>query len=104
MTQRALVNDALRLVRLYWGYSQSELANKLDVSQSLISEIESKNKNVTIDILSKYSIALNIKMSQLLFFAEELVDEKIDRRGKLFVADKVIRLLEAMKSGEPAEA
>ena len=91
MTQRALVNDALRLVRLYWGYSQSELANKLDVSQSLISEIESKNKNVTIDILSKYSIALNIKMSQLLFFAEELVDEKIDRRGKLFVADKVIR-------------
>lgn len=104
MTQRALVNDALRLVRLYWGYSQSELANKLDVSQSLISEIESKNKNVTIDILSKYSIALNIKMSQLLFFAEELVDEKIDRRGKLFVADKVIRLLEAMKPGEPAEA
>ena len=104
MTQRALVNDALRLVRLYWGYSQSELANKLDVSQSLISEIECKNKNVTIDILSKYSIALNIKMSQLLFFAEELVDEKIDRRGKLFVADKVIRLLEAMKPGEPAEA
>ena len=104
MTQRALVNDALRLVRLYWGYSQSELANKLDVSQSLISEIESKNKNVTIDILSKYSISLNIKMSQLLFFAEELVDEKIDRRGKLFVADKVIRLLEAMKPGEPAEA
>ena len=104
MTQRALVNDALRLVRLYWGYSQSELANKLDVSQSLISELEYKNKNVTIDILSKYSIALNIKMSQLLFFAEELVDEKIDRRGKLFVADKVIRLLEAMKPGEPAEA
>lgn len=69
--KRPMINDALRLVRLYHGVSQAELAQDLGLSQSMISEIERGAKSVSIDVLEKYSETLGIRMSQLLFFAEE---------------------------------
>ncbi|WP_082513254.1 helix-turn-helix transcriptional regulator [Methylobacterium sp. Leaf125] len=97
MSKRPLINEALRLLRLYCGYSQIELANELGISQSTISEIEASRKNVTLDILQKYSEKLEIKMSQLLFFAEEIEDQPIGRRGKLIIAEKVLKILEMIK-------
>lgn len=98
--KRPMINDALRLVRLYWGLSQAELASELDVSQSMISEVERGAKQVSMDLLERYSEGLGVRMSQLLFFAEELQDEPVRRRGKLLVADKVLRLLEALAPKE----
>ncbi|SFZ82889.1 DNA-binding transcriptional regulator, XRE-family HTH domain [Devosia enhydra] len=92
--KRPMINDALRLVRLYWGYSQADLAKDLDLSQSMISEIERGAKAVTLDVLERYSGKLGIRMSQLLFFAEELETEPAQRRGKLLVAGHVLKLLE----------
>lgn len=105
MTNRPLINEALRLVRHYWGYSQSEISGALGVSQSLISDVETGRKSVSMDLLQRYSEVLGIRMSQLLFFAEEIEDEPIQRRGKLLVAEKIIKLLDAIKApGENAEA
>ncbi len=66
MTKRAAINEALRLLRLYCRFSQSEMADKLGVAQSMISDIESGRKTVSMDVLERYSQALNIKMSRLL--------------------------------------
>lgn len=96
-----IMNNALRILRLYYGISQAELAQKLDVSQSLISEIERENKAVSINLLEKYSTALNIKMSQLLFFAEEMEGAPPATRGKLFIAGKTLSLLEKIAPAEP---
>jgi transcriptional regulator with XRE-family HTH domain len=97
MSKRPLINEALRLLRLYCGYSQIELANELGISQSTISEIEASRKNVTLDLLEKYSEKLGIRMSQLLFFAEEIEGQPISRRGKLIIAEKVLKILEMIK-------
>lgn len=92
-----MINEALRLLRLYCGFSQVEMANRLDVAQSMVSQVEAGRKNVTMDLLEAYSEATGVRMSQLLFFAEEIEGAPIARRGQLIVADKVLRLLEKIK-------
>lgn len=100
MTKRLMMNDALRLLRLYSRYSQAEMAKRLGVAQSLVSDVENGRKNVTMDLLAAYSQATGIRMSQLLFFAEEMEGEPIARRGQLIIADKVLKLLESLKPNE----
>jgi transcriptional regulator with XRE-family HTH domain len=95
-----MINDALRLLRLYAGFSQAQMAKRLGVAQSLVSDVENSRKNVTMDLLAAYSEATGIKMSQLLFFAEEIQGEHIARRGQLIVADKVLKLLETLKPAD----
>lgn len=100
MIKRSNINDALRLLRLYCGYSQAEMAEKLSVAQSLVSEVERSQKNVTIDLLEAYSRAVGVSMSKLLFFAEEIDGQPVARRGQLIVADKVLKILEKLKPAE----
>ncbi|USI75530.1 MULTISPECIES: helix-turn-helix domain-containing protein [unclassified Sphingopyxis] len=95
-----MINEALRLLRLYCGFSQAEMAKRLSVTQSLISDIEGGRKNVTMDLLQSYSDTVDVRMSQLLFFAEEIEGQPIARRGQLIVADKVLKLLEKLKPND----
>jgi transcriptional regulator with XRE-family HTH domain len=97
-----MINDALRLVRLYWGLSQQQLAETVSVSQSVVSDIESGKKEVSLDLLERYSQALGVRMSQLLFFAEQIEGEPVQTRGKLFIAERVLKLLEMLKPSENA--
>ncbi|HEY0032858.1 MAG TPA: helix-turn-helix transcriptional regulator [Devosia sp.] len=97
MTKRQTINEALRLLRLYCKFSQTEMAKKLSVTQSLVSDIEGGRKNVSMDLLEAYSEATGVRMSQLLFFAEEIEGQPIRRRGQLIIADKVLHILEKLK-------
>lgn len=98
--KRQTINEALRLLRLYCGFSQMEMAKKLSVAQSLVSDVEGGRKNVTMDLLEAYSEAVGVRMSQLLFFAEEIEGQPIARRGQLIVAEKVLRILEKLKPAQ----
>jgi transcriptional regulator with XRE-family HTH domain len=95
-----MINEALRLLRLYCRFSQSEMAGKLGVSQSVISDIEGGRKSVSMDLLQSYSDAVGVKMSQLLFFAEEIDGQPIARKGQLIVAEKVLQALERLHPAE----
>lgn len=100
MTKRPTINEALRLLRLYCRYSQAEMAERVGVTQSLISDVEGGRKSVSMDLLEAYSAAVEVKMSQLLFFAEEIEGQPIARRGQLIVAEKVLHLLEKLRPAE----
>lgn len=100
MTKQPMINDALRLLRLYCGLSQMQLASELGVSQSMISDVEASRKKVSMDLLEKYSQHLDVKMSQLLFFAEEIEGADIKSRGRLIIADKVLKLLDKIKPND----
>jgi transcriptional regulator with XRE-family HTH domain len=100
MTKRPTINEALRLLRLYCRYSQAEMAERVGVTQSLISDVEGGRKSVSMDLLEAYSAAVGVKMSQLLFFAEEIEGQPIARRGQLIVAEKVLHLLEKLRPVE----
>lgn len=103
-TKRPMINDALRLLRLYLGLSQKELATELDVSQSMVSEVETGTKAVSMELLERYSQKFDVRMSQLLFFAEELEGQPIKTRGKLIVASGVLSLLEKLSPREVTHA
>lgn len=99
-TKKPMINEALTLARLYWGYSQVELAEMLGMSQAMVSEIERGSKAVTIETLNRYSEVLGVRKSQLMFFAEEIESEAPVRRGRLIVARKALDLLEKLKPAE----
>lgn len=102
--KRPMINDAVRLLRLYLGLSQKELATKLEISQSMVSEIESGSKSISMDLLERYSERFDVRMSQLLFFAEELDGQPIPKRGKLIIASGVLSLLEKLSPGDVSHA
>jgi len=106
MTQvkRPMINEALRLLRLYLGISQKKLAEELELSQSMISEIESGVKQVSMEVLERYSERLDVKMSKLIFFSEELEENPSQRRGKLIVGSNVLKLLDKLAPREVADA
>lgn len=102
--KQPLVSEALKLVRLYWGFSQAELAERLSISQSMISDIERGTKSVSLDILERYSKKLGIRMSQLLFFAEELDGQPLPKKGRLIVASHVLDILRNLAPKEISDA
>ena len=98
----ARINDGLRVLRLYWGKSQSALAVELGISQSYLSEIEAGRKDVTLDLLQRYGVVLNVPMSRLLFFVEQMEGVPKPTRGRVFIAGKALELLKALVPEEDA--
>lgn len=94
--ERKLINEALFLARVYWGWSQVEMAKELGISQSYLSEIESSKRSVDIDLLDKYSRALRVPKSTFVVFSENLEGKPPARSGKYVVSDWALRLLERL--------
>ena len=92
----SLINQGLKVLRLYWGRSQSDLAEDLGISQSYLSEIETGRKEVSLELLRRYSEKLNVPLSQLLFFVEEMEGAPKATRGRVFVAGKILDILKTL--------
>lgn len=90
------MNEALRIIRLYWGKTQAELAQLLGVSQSYISEVEKGKRDVTMDLLRRYSRELKVPMSTLMLFAEKVEGAPPITRGKLLIAGKTLDFLKQL--------
>ncbi|WP_439634701.1 helix-turn-helix domain-containing protein [Glycocaulis sp.] len=93
-----MLNEALRLVRVYHDMSKAELARELGFSRSFITELEGGNKKVTIDTLERYSEYFDIPVSSLMLFAERTVDADFSEAARTFVADKALRMLDWVSS------
>ncbi len=88
-----MLNDALKLARQFHRLSLSELAERMEVSKSYLSEIEHGHKNATLDLLNRYSKALNMPVSHLLLFSESLGDEKPTDKFRRAIAGKALSML-----------
>jgi transcriptional regulator with XRE-family HTH domain len=89
-----MLNKALKLIRAFYDISQSDLSDKLGISKSYLSEIESGKKQPTIDILNKYSSQFDIPLSSILFFSESLDGNKITDKLRVGIAKKIVSILE----------
>jgi transcriptional regulator with XRE-family HTH domain len=86
---------ALKLLRQYHRLSQVELAKKIGLSRSFVSELESDSgKNPSVDVLERYASFFGMPMSSLLLFAEESAAPSRTERTRVYAADKVLRMLE----------
>lgn len=67
-----MLHSALRTIREIHRFQQSEMAEKLHISRSHLSEIESGKKGVSVELLTRYADAFDVPASTLLSFAEAL--------------------------------
>lgn len=92
-----MINKALRLIRQFHGLQQRELSEKLGISKSYLSEIESGRKTVSYSLLQNYSEIFEIPTSSLVFLSETLGNDNptkfYEKFGKAF-SGKIINLLE----------
>lgn len=95
------MGEALRLLRIFNGYKSAELAKKLELSQSYVSELENGKKQPTMEVLDKYAKVFEMKKSTLMLFAESLEGEEIKNDKKQRIARDGMKLLKILeKVGE----
>ena len=88
------------MVRVFHRLKQTELADKLQLSNSYLSEIESGVKSPSVELLGKYSEIFRIPVSTLLLFAERLDEKKFSERVRVRAGDKILRMLEWVAESE----
>jgi transcriptional regulator with XRE-family HTH domain len=98
-----MINEALRLIRVFHDLKQFELAEKLKVSKSHISEIEKGHKTPSLDLMEKYAETFQIPMSAIMFFAEELPNAKKGDKARTKIASKVLDLLKFIERKADAQ-
>lgn len=95
---------ALKVIRKYHRLSQTELATRLGLSKSYISELEAGTKKASLDVLERYAEEFQISMSSLMLFAERSANADLGERTRTFAADKVLKMLEWLsKAGDEAD-
>lgn len=90
-----MIHRVLKLVRQFHNYTQSDLSEKLQISKSYLSELESGKKIASLEILNKYSVLFEIPVSSLVFFSESLgnPNSTSEKFRKVFTG-KVLNIME----------
>lgn len=89
-----MLNEALRLIRVYHDMSKADVARELGMSRSFVTELEAGSKKVTIDTLEKYAAYFDMPVSSLMLFAERTDSADLTERTRVFVAGKALKMLD----------
>ena len=97
-----MISEALRLLRVFHDLKQKELAEKLGISPSHVSEIEKGNRTPSLEVIQKYATVFHIPVSSIMFFSENIDEAQRtgDSKGKAkaAIASKVIGFLKLIES------
>lgn len=88
-----MIERALKLAREFHRLSQTELANRLGISNSYLSEIESGVKTPTLELLNKYAEQFDIPASTLLALSEQLDGAK-ETESSRKKSDRILKFME----------
>lgn len=93
-----MLNEALRLIRVYHDMKQSDVANALGVSASYISEIEKGRKKPTLELVEKYAHNFHIPASSIMYFSENMGKDNAVEAARTAVAGKILKLMQFLES------
>lgn len=92
-----MLNEALRLIRVFHDMNAKTLSEKLGISEAMLSKIEKNKAKPSIDLLKKYAKVFDTTEATLLMFADSL-DEKRQRSSfKIEIRNKMFALLQALE-------
>jgi len=89
-------------MRVFHDLKQKELAEKLGISTSHLSEIESAKKTPTLQLLERYSEVFDVPVSSIMFFSENIDGESVAiGKTRKFVSSKILAMMKfiAERSG-----
>ena len=97
-----MLSEALRLIRVFHDVKQTDLARRLGISKSYLSEVESGKKQPRMELIERYSSEFGIPSSSIMFFAESLKSPSESAtaadRAKGVIARKVIYFLKLVEA------
>jgi transcriptional regulator with XRE-family HTH domain len=93
------LSKVLKLLRNYHNLSQIELADKLGISNSHLSEIESGKKTPSLKLLDKYDRFFELPGPAIPFFDYYLNDSNLCeiQRKKILVPNNILKILSWMQ-------
>lgn len=91
-----MYNRALKLIREYHRLSRTEVASRIGLSKSYVSELE-RGKKPSIEVIERYAETFKIPVSSLLLFAECSEDQALPERARVLAAEKVLKMLEWLR-------
>ncbi|MEN3168417.1 helix-turn-helix transcriptional regulator [Gluconobacter sp. OJB] len=97
-----MYDRALKTIRQYHRLSQSDLAEQINISRSYLNEIERNKKEPSLEVLKRYAERFEVPLSSLMLFAEQGAGTTFNK-ARVFVADKVLKMLEWVAEGENDE-
>lgn len=97
-----MLSEALRLIRIFHDLKQFEVAEKIGVSKSYISEIENGNRTPSLEIVQKYAAEFRMPVSSILFFSEQIPQAKNGEKIRVAVASKVLDILKFIEGKSDA--
>lgn len=89
-----MISTAIKAIRQYHNLTQTQLAEKLSISTSYLSELESGKKEPTLEMLNKYASVFNVPLSSLVVFSETLEGAHSISKARSFVSKKMLKILE----------
>lgn len=92
-----MLNEALRLIRVFHDMTAKELAEKLEISVAQLSKIETCKTTPQLSILEKYAEIFQTTTASLLLFADNLDKEKNRGKFKIAIRNKMFSLLKALE-------
>lgn len=96
-----MLSESLRLIRVFHDLKQRELAKRLAISKSFLSEIEGGKKQPRMELIQRYSTEFGIPVSSILFFAEGLQSPSdtslAAERARSVISQKVIYFLKLVE-------
>lgn len=93
-----MINRVLKLLRQYHRMTQVELADRLGISKSFLSELEAAKKTPSLELIERYAREFRIAPSTLLVMSERLGGApESESKAR---AEKLIQFLEWVAAGE----
>lgn len=71
-----MIGEVIRLIRTIEGKKANKLAQELGISPSYLSLLENGKRQPSVELITKYADILGVRPSGILFFHEEITDEK----------------------------
>jgi len=93
--------EALKTLRTIHEYSLSEMAKKLGMSASYLSEIENGKKAPPLDLINRFAEIFKTTPSAILFFSEEISKEKRSPNYKKNIRKILLKLLKGIEDAKP---
>lgn len=88
-----MINEALRLLRVFNDIKAKDMAKLLGISPSYLSEIENGKKEPSLSLIKKYADIFNTTPSSILFFSEKISDNDNSLKFKKLLAKMTINFL-----------
>jgi transcriptional regulator with XRE-family HTH domain len=91
-----MIHRAIKVFRQFNRLTQAEVAERLSISKSYLSEIEAGKKMLNVDLLEKFAVLYEMPVSSLVFFSESIScnGTKVPERFRAFASDKLLSVLE----------